>query len=194
MSPGIGIGVSPAFSRHRPAVVERAVEAGLFLATVVLSIGKTSLGERIVLVEPAWRAILAAIDGDPDAIFKIGPRKWEELIAAAYDDEGYEVELTPRSGDRGVDVIATSHLGAVKIFDQVKAYGRTQLVTANDVRALMGVVAYSEATRGVLTTTANFAPKSREDPYIQRAIEDGLELVNGENLLTRLRSISKRIR
>ncbi|MBK8994123.1 MAG: restriction endonuclease [Myxococcales bacterium] len=28
-------------------------------------------------------------------------RKWEEIIAAAYDAEGYAVELTKRSGDGG---------------------------------------------------------------------------------------------
>lgn len=191
MSPAIGVGVSPVFSQRRALAVARTVDAGLFLAAVVDLIGKTTLGDRIILVEPAWRAILAAIDSDPDAMFKITPRKWEELIAAAYDAEGYRVELTPRSGDGGVDVIATCASGTVKIFDQVKAYGRTRVVTADDVRALMGVVAYSEATKGVLTTTAEFAPRLREDRYIRRAIEDGLELVNGEKLLARLRGLHR---
>ena len=117
----------------------------------------------------------------------------EEIVAAAYEAEGYAVELTPRSGDGGVNVIATLHNGPlVRIFDQVKAYGRGNLVPANDVRALMGVVAHSDATKGVVTTTSDFAPKIREDKYISDALSRGLELVNGEALRSRLQALRKR--
>jgi restriction system protein len=144
-------------------------------------------GDRIRLIEPAWRAILREIDKDLELIFKFGDRKWEEIIAAAYDAEGYDVELTKRSGDGGVDVIACSIDGPrVKIFDQVKAFGKGHRVTANDVRALMGVVAYSDATRGVVTTTSEFAPRIVHDPYISEALKHDLQLVDGVALRERL--------
>ncbi|MEZ4444551.1 MAG: restriction endonuclease [Polyangiaceae bacterium] len=193
MAPGVGVGVSSAFHQHRPAVIERAYDAGILLAGVVDLVGKTVVGDRIRLIEPAWQAILDVLEKDPSAAFQIKPRKWEELVAAAYDAEGFEVDLTPRSGDGGVDVIATLPSGPrVRIFDQVKAYGRGNLVPANDVRALMGVVAHSDATKGVVTTTSDFAPRIREDKYIADALRKGLELVNGDALRQRLQKLRKK--
>jgi restriction system protein len=190
---GIGIGIGIGSSSYAPAVIQRAYDAGLLLAGVVELVGKTLDGDRIRLIEPAWQAILRVLEADPDAAFQIKPRKWEELVAAAYEAEGYLVELTPRSGDGGVDVIATLESGSrVRIFDQVKAYGRGHLVLANDVRALMGVVAHSDATKGVVTTTSDFAPKIREDKYIAHAIRSGLELVNGTGLRQRLQALKKK--
>jgi restriction system protein len=51
------------------------------------------------------------------------------------------VTLTPRSGDYGRDVIAVKRgLGFIRVIDRVKAYKPDHLVTADDVRALMGVL------------------------------------------------------
>jgi hypothetical protein len=59
------------------------------------------------------------------------------------------------------------------------------------VRALMGVVAYSDATRGVVTTTSGFAPKIRLDPCIGEALKHDLELVDGVALQERLARLKK---
>lgn len=193
MTPGIGIGIGIGIGQtFSAATISRAREAGILLGGVVDIVASTPHGSRISLIEPAWQAILKLLDADPDAAFQLTPRKWEEMVAAAYDAEGYDVELTPRSGDGGVDVIATQKNGSrVRIFDQVKAYKRNHLVIADDVRALMGVVAHSDATKGVVTTTSDFAPKIRDDRYISRALDGGLELVNGEALNKRLSSLRK---
>ena len=60
------------------------------------------------------------------------------------------------------------------------------LVTADDVRALMGVLQGDGASKGFLTTTSDFAPKIKEDPLIVPFIPSRLELINGEILLKRL--------
>ncbi|MBI2360629.1 MAG: restriction endonuclease [Deltaproteobacteria bacterium] len=67
-------------------------------------------------------------------------RKLEEIIAGAYEREGWpEVVLTPRSGDRGRNVIATKPgIGSIRIIDQVKAYAPDHPVTADEVRAVLG--------------------------------------------------------
>ena len=173
MAPGIGIGIGS--GRYGRAVIERAYDVGILLAGVVHLVGKTPDGDRIRLIEPAWQAILAVLDTDPEAAFRIKPRRWEELVAAAYEAEGYAVELTPRSGDGGVDVIATLDNGPrVRIFDQVKAYGRGNLVPANDVRALMGVVA--QGGRGVI-----FFCVQRADVQVVRPADE-IDPLYGETL------------
>jgi restriction system protein len=168
------------------------VTPSLILQAVVESRAKTAEGDLIIALAPAWLAIVGEIQKDPSIVFKIGWRKWEEIIAAAYERDGYEVVLTPRSGDGGRDVIATSKgRGTVRILDQVKAHGPRHLVSANDVRALLGVLhADQKASKGVVTTTSDFAPGINTDPSIQPFMPTRLELVNGEKLQTRLAEIA----
>jgi restriction system protein len=163
------------------------------LQTVIECGEKTSEGDLIVAALPAWREILAILDRDPDAAFRIDSRKWEEILAGAYSAAGFdEVILTPRSGDFGRDIIAVKKgYWSIRIIDQVKAYRPGNLVSANDVRALLGVLqADRNATKGLVTTTSDFAPKIETDPFIAPFMPHRLELVNGAQLLQRLTDIS----
>jgi restriction system protein len=137
----------------------------LLLQTVIVPGAKTDEGQLIVAVALPWFDIIALLSRDPSLAYQIKDRKWEEIIAGAYQKAGFdEVTLTPRSGDLGRDVIAVKRgLGAVRIIDQVKAYGPNHLVTADDVRALLGVLQSDKASKGFLTTTSDFAPKLRDD-------------------------------
>lgn len=120
---------------------------------------KTSEGVLVRAVSVAWFEIAKLIHRDPDEIYRINPRAWEEIIAGAYEREGFdEVILTPRSGDKGRDVVATKWgVGSIRIFDQVKAYSPGNIVTADDVRALIGVLHGAQnVSKGVVTTTSTF--------------------------------------
>jgi restriction system protein len=114
------------------------------------------------------------------------------MVAGAYERGGAdEVILTPCSGDLGRDVIATFRgIGRVRVIDQVKAYNSSHLVTADDVRALLGVLEADGASKGVLTTTSDFAPRLREDRLIKPYLRNRIELVNGSDLLSRLTELS----
>lgn len=116
----------------------------------------------------------------------------EEIIAGAYKTAGFdEVILTPRSGDLGRDVIAVKRgIGTVRIIDQVKAYKHGHLVTANDVRALLGVLEGDKASKGFLTTTSDFAPRLVNDILLRPFMPSRLELVNGKALLARLKELA----
>lgn len=159
---------------------------------IVTTIGRTEHGSVIEVVGPAWLAVLEAISNDPNALFALSSREMEELVAASYDASGFdEVVLTPRSGDFGRDVIAIKrgHF-SVRIIDQVKAYSHGHRVTANDVRALSGVLhADPAATKGIVTTTSTFAPGVHDDPSIAPLVPYRLELVDGAGLTERILSI-----
>jgi len=148
-------------------------------------------GEIITLVDPIYTQLIAEIEKNPQIIYQIDPRKWEQIIAAAYDKAGFdEVILTPRSGDLGRDVIAIKHgFGSVKFIDQVKAYNPGHLIKADEVRALLGVLqAEQNATKAIFTTTSDFAPRIEDDRLIKPYLPYRLELVNKEKLLKRLLS------
>jgi restriction system protein len=164
----------------------------LVLKSVVLFGETTDEGKIVEAVTLPWFEILELLKNNSDAAFQIPPDKWEEVIAGAYRRSGFdEVILTPRSGDYGRDVIATKKgIGTVRVIDQVKAYKPGHLVTANDARALLGVLQGDGASKGFLTTTSDFAPKLSSDPLLEPFMPSRIELINGEKLLKRLFELS----
>jgi restriction system protein len=177
-----------------PLPLRAAVSNAQLLLHVIVPGARTDEGKLIEAVTIPWFDIVALLSKDPNVAFQISPEKWEEIIAGAYNRAGFdEVTLTPRSGDLGRDVIAIKKgLGSVRIIDQVKAFKPPNLVTADDVRALMGVLQGDGASKGFLTTTSDFAPKLRTDPLIIRFMPAQLELVNGTALLARLNELARK--
>jgi len=172
-------------------IIARA--ASLLLQTVIVPGTYTSEGTLIEAVAVPWFDIIAFLKTDPNIAFQIGWEKWEEIVAGAYTRAGFdEVILTPRSGDFGRDVIATKRgIGSVRVIDQVKAFKPGHLVSANDVRALYGVVDLDGAAKGFLSTTSDFAPKIKSDPLLQKVIPSRIQLINGRELFARLEELAK---
>ena len=165
----------------------------LLQATVVDLGGSTIDGRLIIGVSVAWFEIIERLEKDPNFMFQIPPRKLEELIAGAYERAGFsDVILTPRSGDLGRDIIATKPgFCSVRIIDQIKAYSPGRRVTADEVRALLGVLSADQnASKGLVTTTAEFAPRIDEDRLLKQFMPYRLELKNGKQLLQWLRRVS----
>ena len=72
---------------------------------------------------------------------------------------------------------------SIRIIDSVKAYKPEHLVDYDDVRALSGVLhGDQQATKGILTTTSDFAPGICDDPFLKPLIPYRLELMNGTRL------------
>jgi restriction system protein len=166
-------------------------EADELLIGALIETRKKAEGDAIVkMIAPAWLELVRLIQANPRILNSMADRKFEELIAGAYKRAGFDkVVLTPQSADHGVDVIAEKYgLGRIRVVDQVKRFGAGKIVTANDVRAL-GFVALADGkhTKGIVTTTASFAPRINRDKYLGPYLESGkIELVDGESLLDRL--------
>ena len=171
------------------------VQEPQFLIKTLLHFGdKTDEGQLIKAVAIPWYDIIELLLKNPAEAFQISDRQWEEIIAGAYVRAGWDdVTLTPRSGDHGRDVIAVKKgTGVVRVIEQVKAFGPNNLVTADDVRALMDVLQTDGASKGFLTTTSNFAPLPRFDPLIAPLIPQRLELINGDKLIRRLAELRRK--
>lgn len=162
----------------------------------VLQLGqKTNDGRLVEGVAIPWFTILKMIRKDPNSIYQISPRRWEEIIAGAYTEAGYdEVILTPRSGDKGRDVVATKFgVGSIRIFDQVKAYAPDRVVSADEVRAMVGVLTGAQnVSKGVVTTTSSFAPRITKDEFIAPLMPYRLELKPRNILLPWLEALAKK--
>ena len=146
-------------------------------------------GQIITFIDPVYNLLIDEIGKNPRLMYEIDARKWEEIIAAAYDKAGFdEVILTPRSGDYGRDVIAIKRgFGSIKFIDQVKAYNEDHIVKADEVRALLGVLSGErDASKAIFTTTSAFAPRIESDKFIKPFLPYRLELVDKEKLIARL--------
>ena len=161
----------------------------------LLEFGQATDEGRIVrAVALPWFEVMKMIENDPESIYKIDPFDLEEIIAGAYRQAGFdEVVLTPRSGDKGRDVIAIKRgIVSVRVLDQVKAYKPGHLVSAKEVREMAGVISVDGgATKGIITTTSDFAPRVLDDDNVARLIPYRLELKPRDELLPWLEKIWK---
>jgi len=164
----------------------------LLLQAVVVPGDKSVEGQLIASVALPWFDIIELLRRSPSTIYEIDWRKWEEIVAAAYKQQGFEVVLTPRSNDKGRDVIATKHgLGSIRFVEQVKAYRPGHLVTADEVRSMLGVLSSDpNLSKGIITTTSSFAPGILKDPGLTAFMPYRLELKPGEALLEWLIAIA----
>ncbi len=154
---------------------------------------KVQDGRIVSFVTPLYEEFARMCLRSPDELNNLTPTQWEEMVAATYVKAGFdEVILTPRSGDLGRDVIAMKKgFGSVKFIEQVKAFAPGHEVTANDVRALLGVLAAEQnATKAIFTTTSSFAPRLKSDRFLAPFMPYRLELVDRPRLLDRLRTVS----
>lgn len=157
----------------------------LAISSVISPIKKTHEGQLIQAVPIVFESVVRALRKDWNQIAQIPPEKMEELVAAAFSRDGYDdVTITPRSGDLGRDVIAIKHgVGCIKVIGSVKRYAAGNLVSYDDVRALLGVLnGEQNSSKGLIVTTSDFPPHIRKDPFISPFLPTRLELMNGDEL------------
>jgi CTP:molybdopterin cytidylyltransferase MocA len=167
-------------------------KVSLSISAIITADHKVAEGILIKSTSTLWAEIVRELSADWSKAYDVPPHKWEELVAGAYKQAGFdEVILTPRSGDHGRDVIATKWgVGCIKIIGSVKAYKINNLVSYDDVRALLGVLSGERDTsKGIITTTSDFPPNIMADPFIAPFLPYRLELMNGDKLQAWLKSL-----
>jgi HJR/Mrr/RecB family endonuclease len=133
------------------------------------------------------RKVAEGIARQPEKLFSIDPRYFEELMASIYADLDYEVTLTKRTRDDGRDVIALSRKDylSLKLLIECKRYARRRKVNVTQVRALFGVLEDEQATKALLATTSGFTSKARE--FAERHVWK-LELADHDDILRMIRA------
>ncbi len=135
----------------------------------------------IVEVKEVNDELLHQIKVDPKAIYSLGSRKFEEVVAEILMRKGYHVELTPASKDGGFDMYAArkESLGEFLYLVECKKYAPKHKVGVHIVRALHGVVQQKRATAGIVATTSFFtkgAQEFRQEVAHQMQLADYVEL------------------
>jgi restriction system protein len=178
------LGAYPLGSAGPSAIQLNRLHPTLVLSGLIIPESQSSEGLLVRSTSSVWLEVAKLFAKDWSRAMELSPRQWEEMVAGAYERAGYKVILTPSSGDFGRDIIAsTAGIGSVRILGSVKAYKAGHLVDADAVRSLIGVIAGDrQASKGIITTTSDFAPRIKDDPSIAPMLPTRLELMNGAGL------------
>jgi HJR/Mrr/RecB family endonuclease len=107
---------------------------------------------------------------EPESLYRLPPRKFEEFIAAILEDLGWEINLTPATSDGGRDIIAVvpSEIGNLLCLVEVKRYRQDRKVGVELVRQLYGTVTHEEASYGLLVTSSSFSKEAMRFEQVHR--------------------------
>jgi restriction system protein len=135
-----------------------------------------------ILFSSVEREILAYFGRHPELMFSLPPRKFEELVASIFRQNGFEVELTPESRDGGIDIIAVRNdklAGQELHLIECKRYLPNNTVGIGIVQRLLGVVEQHRATKGIVVTTSSFSKDAR---VVAESTRHRLELSEYKNV------------
>lgn len=112
----------------------------------------------IIASEAIWTDLIASLSRNPEQLYTLPPRRFEELVAELLCRDGMEVQLTPPTKDGGVDILAfcNTQAGRHLYLVECKRYSKENPVYVSLVRSLYGVVEAERATAGLLVTTSFF--------------------------------------
>lgn len=104
--------------------------------------------------------VLAYFGRHPELLYSLPPRKFEELVASVFRNNGFDVELTPETHDGGVDIFAVQKngfAGSTLHLIECKKYSPENKVGIGIVQRMLGVVEQHRANQGIIVTTSSFS-------------------------------------
>jgi len=118
-------------------------------------------------IETTFRGIsdelIRRLAEQPHLMHEMHWRDFEELVAELFSRDGFDVTLTPGSGDRGVDLFAARRTGLGTLLYVVECKRYEDPIGPNLVRELGWVVERHRANVGVLATTSRFTVGAVEE-------------------------------
>lgn len=145
---------------------------------------------QLISLENFDASLIDQLAKNPGNLHQLTPRNFEELVARITERIGYEVELTPISGDGGRDIIAKRKdwTGNELLLIECKRYSPSQPVKVGIVRSLYGVVEHEEASRGLIVTTSYF---SKGSVAFAQSHRNKIQLNDYTHLIDQLRNFAK---
>lgn len=106
------------------------------------------------------KTILERVRQNPEGMYKLTSREFEEMVAELMIKRGFEVKLTKKTRDGGKDLIIANHMdvGNFMYYVECKKYAPTNPVGVNLVRELVGAMSADRATAGIMITSSYFSP------------------------------------
>ena len=146
--------------------------------------------ERLVVQENAYSALdlIEEVINNPKRMHEISPTEFEKLVADVFNRLGYDVKLTERSGDGGVDVYATKSIDGLNfmLVIQCKQYALTRKVGVGIVRELFATQTDMQANKAVLVASSFFTRGAKEYAEEHKEL---ISLMYGEELIKMIKGM-----
>lgn len=110
-------------------------------------------------------------------LYTISPYDFEALIAKLFNAMGYNAEITKKSNDLGVDIIATGIIGLTPIKEVVQVKRQKNNIHRPVLDKLRGVIPLHNATTGTIITLGKFS----EGCY--KLTPENIKLIDGDKLI-----------
>ena len=133
--------------------------------TVSIYENDNSSTNQKILLEEVNDELLFVLAKNPNLIYQLGSRKFEELIAKLFSDRGYEVSLTKSTRDGGYDVFARvkDAFSSFVVLAECKKYSPENKVGVEVVRGLYGVTEAHRANQGLIITSSFFTKDAKQE-------------------------------
>lgn len=131
--------------------------------------------------------IKAYFKKNPEDLYKLSPRKFEELVASIIKDMGFDVELTPATRDGGRDIIAYIRTGISNYLTHIecKRYAPDNKVSVDIIRSVVGVHHMRNANKSVIVTTGFFTKDALDEAKLVKNSLDLKDYYDLKDMLSR---------
>lgn len=120
---------------------------------------------KIILLDEVSRikGAIREIYRNNDAIYRLEPYEFEQLVAELMRNKHFHVELTKRTRDGGYDLIALQDVGGFpyRFLVECKRFAKTRRVDVNIVRSFCQVM-NEEKNNGIIVTSAYFSADAKK--------------------------------
>jgi restriction system protein len=133
------------------------------------------------------KSLLDQIATNPEILYQLTSREFEEAVCELFERRGYRVKLTKQTRDGGKDIIILNHslLGDLVFYAECKKYAKTRPVGVGLVRELYGTVAADRITAGILVTSSYFT----EDAWAFRGkVKTQMNLLDYSDLIREIQN------
>jgi HJR/Mrr/RecB family endonuclease len=117
------------------------------------------------------------LKNNPEELYQLSSRQFEELVASILKDMGFDVELTQATRDGGRDIIAYVRNAVCSYLTHIecKRYAPKNTVGVGIIREVIGVHHLRKATKSIIVTTSFFSKDAIKEAEI---MENQLDLKN----------------
>ena len=139
--------------------------------------------ELLITETSRIKQVIQDIYKNNELIFKVDPRKFEEIIAELLYAKGFEVELSKQTRDKGYDIIALNNLNGfpVKYLVECKRHASHRPVGISIVRGFCDVITTENANKGIIVTSSYFSPECHQRAQCKGYL---LDLKDRKDILT----------
>jgi hypothetical protein len=111
-----------------------------------------------------------------DDIYRLSPRRFEELVADIYRNRGFHVRLTQQTRDGGYDLILLEKATGDIALVECKRYAKTNKVQVGTIRELLGVQLLLSIRKAKIITTGYFTTPAQDSAHRLMSGVSGFEL------------------